>query len=59
MSYKKACEKKYLEKVSKNGNILRTAEQFDSGCWVVHTYKGIDISGEYTAEEFEKIKKFF
>lgn len=59
MSYEKACKKQYFERFSKNGNLLRTAEQFDSGHWVVHIYKGIDLSGEYTAEEFEKIKKFF
>ena len=49
----------YLEKYSKNGNLLRTAEQFNSGNWVVWVYGGTDISGEYTEAEFNKIKKHF
>ena len=49
----------YLEKYSKNGNLLRSAEQFNSGNWVVWTFNGNDISGEYTEEEFKKIKKHF
>ena len=58
--YDKATKSQYLEKYSKNGNLVRTAEQFDSGSWVVSVYSGIDISGEYSNEEFNKrIKKYF
>ena len=59
MSYEKSCKGMYLEKYSKNGNLLRTAEQFNSGNWVVWVYGGTDISGEYTEAEFNKIKKHF
>jgi len=59
MSYEKACKGMYLQKFSKNGNLLREAEQFNSGNWVVYVFNGIDISGEYTPEEFNKIKKYF
>jgi len=46
--------------MQKNGNLLRTAEQFKSGNWVVFTYSGKDISGEYTNNIFQKeIKKYF
>lgn len=59
MSYEKSCKGMYLEKYSKNGNLLRSAEQFNSGNWVVWTFNRNDISGEYTEEEFKKIKKHF
>jgi hypothetical protein len=59
MSYEKACKGMYLRKYSKNGNLLREAEQFDSGDWVVHVFKGVNISGEYTPSEFKKVKKYF
>jgi hypothetical protein len=58
-TYEKACSGQYLEKFDKNGNLLRTAEQFESGYWVVHIYKGIDIGGEYSPTEFKKIRKYF
>ena len=57
--YEKQCVNQYLEKYDKNDNLLRTAEQFDSGNWVVCTYKGIDLSGEYSEKEFSKIKNKF
>ena len=57
--YEKSCNKKYFEKYDKNGNLLRTAEQFESGFWIVHIYKGVDIRGEYSNSEFKKIKKYF
>jgi len=59
MSYEKSCKGEYLEKYSKKGNLLRTAEKFESGNWVVHTYSGVSLSGEYTQEEFTRILNFF
>jgi hypothetical protein len=56
-TYEKQCKGMYLQKCSKNSNLLRTAEQFESGNWVVHVYSGLDISGEYTDKEFKKIRK--
>lgn len=58
-TYEKQCNGMYLQKYSKNGNLLRTAEQFGSNCWVVHVYSGTDISGEYSDKEFKKIRKLF
>ena len=58
-TYEKQCKGMYLCKYAKNGNLLRTAEQFVSGNWVVHVYKGTDIGGEYSDEEFKKIRKLF
>jgi hypothetical protein len=58
-TFEKQCKGMYLPKVSKNGNLLRAAEQFDSGNWVVHVYSGTDISGEYSDKEFKKIRKLF
>lgn len=57
--YEKACEGQYLEKYNRRGNLIRTAEQFPSGSWVVHVYSYVanDISGEYTNSEFTKIRK--
>ena len=58
--YKKACNGQYLEKYNKNGDLLRTAEQFNSGHWVVWVYKGKDISGEYDKKTFDnEIRKYF
>ena len=57
--YEKMCDKEYFEKYNKKGNLLRTAEQFNSGRFVVHTYKGVDLSGEYSEQEFNNIKKHF
>jgi hypothetical protein len=48
----------YLQKFAKNGNLIRTAERFGSN-WVVHVYSGLNISGEYTEDEFKQIRKFF
>lgn len=59
-TYEKACAGMYLEKYSKNGNLVRTAEQFGtSGKWVVHVFSGRDISGEYSEDEFIQIKHLF
>ena len=59
--YEKATQKRYLEKYAKNGNLIRTAEQFDSGSWVVSEYppSKTNLQGEYTNEEFDKIRKYF
>ena len=57
--YEKACNYMYLEKYNKHGDLLRTAEQFTSGNWVVHTYGGKYLDGEYTPKEFKKIRKYF
>ena len=59
-TYEKACAGMYLEKYSKNGNLMRTAEQFGaSSNWVVRVFSGRDISGEYSEDEFNQIRKFF
>ena len=58
-TYEKQCKGMYLQKCARNGNLLRTAEQFASGNWIVHIYAGPDISGEYTDIEFRKIRKLF
>ena len=59
--YEKKCAGQYLEKFGKSGNLLRTAEQFPSGRWVVHEYPAskTNLQGEYTPKEFEDIRKFF
>ena len=57
-TYEKQCNGMYLQKYKKNGNLLRTAEQFGSN-WIVHVYSGTDISGEYSDKEFKKIRKLF
>ena len=36
--YNKQCKGKYLEKYAKNGNLLRTAEQYESGSWIILEY---------------------
>jgi len=53
--YLKSCAKHYIEKYDKNCNLIRTAERFNSGAWVVRCYKGKNISGEYNNEIFIKI----
>ena len=59
-TYEKATKGMYLEKYSKSGNLMRSAEQLESGNWVVWVYgKYLDISGEYTEEEFKRIKKLY
>ena len=59
-TYEKATKGMYLEKYSKSGNLMRNAEQLESGNWVVWVYgKYLDISGEYTEEEFKRIKKLY
>jgi len=57
--YEKQCDSEYFEKYDSNHNLMRTAEQFNSGNWVVLVYKGKDISGEYTETEFKSLKKYF
>lgn len=57
--YEKASKNQYLAKHSPNGNLLRTAEQFNSGNWVVSVWKGKSLQGEYTDNEFHKIRKYF
>jgi|DEB0MinimDraft_4_1074332.scaffolds.fasta_scaffold755096_1 hypothetical protein len=59
-TYEKVCAGMYLEKYSKDGNLIRTAEQFGgSGNWVVHVFSGLNIGGEYNEDEFKQIRKFF
>jgi hypothetical protein len=54
----KLCES--LEKYDTKGNLIRTAEKFDSGSWVVSDFNTKKLlSGEYTNEEFKIIKKYF
>jgi len=57
--YEKAAKNQYLEKHSPNGNLLRTAEQFSSGNWIVSVWNGKSLQGEYTNKEFQKIRKYF
>lgn len=58
--YTKKCNKEYLEKYSKNGNLLRTAEKFGDS-WIVSEYPGskTNLSGEYKEKEFKAIKRYF
>lgn len=57
--FEKECDRKFLTKYDKHGNLMREAENFGS-TWVVWTYKYKDISGEYSNEIFEKeIKQYF
>ena len=60
-TYEKACAGEYLEVFDKNGNLIRTAEQFENGNWVVHTYSTShpDVSGEYSPDKFKRIRRFF
>jgi hypothetical protein len=57
--YEKECSNQYFEKYDRQFNLMRTAEQFPSGNWVVSVWKGKEIQGEYTPNEFKKIKKYF
>jgi len=58
--YEKACKNMYFEKYSKNGNLVRTAEQFDGGSWIVLDFNTKKLlNGEYTDKEFKNIKKYF
>ena len=58
-TYEKECNGGYFAKYNKKGNLLRTAERLNSGRWVIHTYMGLDLSGEYSEQEFNNIKKHF
>lgn len=49
----------FLEKYDKKGNLMRTAEKFSTGTWIVHCYSGKELQGEYTEEEFKTIRKYF
>ena len=55
----KQCKGVYLEKYAKNGNLLRTAEQYESGSWVISEYPSsrTNMQGEYTNEEFNSIRR--
>ena len=59
--YEKACKKMYFEVYKRNGILLRKAEQFPSGNWVVWCSPSsqVKIAGEYTNKEFHKIRKYF
>lgn len=57
--YEKQCKGMYLEKHSKTGNLLRTAEQFNSGCWVITEYPSsrTTMQGEYSNQEFNGVRR--
>lgn len=57
--YDKQCKGKFLEKYAKNGNLLRTAEQYENGSWIISEYppSRTNMQGEYTNEEFNNIRK--
>lgn len=57
--FEKACEGRYLEKYNKRGDLLREAEQFDSGVWIVWEYPSskTNIQGEYSEQEFKSIRR--
>jgi len=57
--YEKACKGTYLEKRNKNGDLLRTAEQFNSGMWIITEYPSsrTNIQGYYSDKEFKTINK--
>lgn len=57
--YDKQCKGKYLEKYAKNGNLLRTAEQYENGSWIISEYPSsrTNMQGEYTNEEFNNIRR--
>jgi hypothetical protein len=57
--YEKQCKGKYLEKYSKAGNLLRTAEQFTNGSWIISEYPSsrTNMQGEYSNKEFNKIRR--
>ena len=57
--YEKQCKGMYLEKYSKNGNLLRTAEQYENGNWVISEYPSSksNVQGEYSDKEFKSIRR--
>lgn len=57
--YEKQCKGMYLEKYAKNGNLLRTAEQFSNRNWVISEYPSskTNMQGEYSDNEFNKIRR--
>ena len=57
--YKKQCNGQYLEKYSKNGNLLRTAEQYTNGNWIISEYPSsrTNMHGEYSNDDFNKIRR--
>lgn len=58
--YDKQCKGQFLEKYNTKGNLVRTAEQFESGSWIVSDFDTKKrLSGEYTETEFKNIKKHF
>jgi len=56
--YEKQCKGMYLEKYANNGNLLRKAEQFDNGNWVIYEYPSskTNMQGEYSNEEFKNVR---
>ena len=60
-SMNKEAKGELLEKYSnKTHNLIRTAEKFDTGTWIVKEYNSrTNLSGEYTNKEFQKIKRYF
>jgi len=60
--FEKACAGMYLEENNKDGYLIRTAEQFSSGNWVISEYprSKTNLNGEYTNKEFQKLRnKYF
>lgn len=57
--YEKQCNGQYLVKYSKNGNLLRTAEQYPNGNWTVSEYPSsrTNMQGEYSNDDFNKIRR--
>jgi hypothetical protein len=57
--YEKQCKGMYLEKYAKNGNLLRTAEKYESGNWVISEYPSskTNMQGEYSDKEFKGIRR--
>ena len=57
--YEKQSKGMYLEKYAKNGNLLRTAEQYENGNWVISEYPSskTNVQGEYSDKEFKSIRR--
>lgn len=56
--YEKECKGMFFTKYKKTGELIRTAEHYDKdGVWVVHCWSGPEIQGEYSNQEFKKIKR--
>lgn len=57
--YEKQSKGMYLEKYTKNGNLLRTAEQYENGNWVISEYPSskTNMQGEYSDKEFKSIRR--